>query len=146
MEEATLDWVDCSLFLMIASAEVTDHYLDEQEIMVIIEKAKLLVSSLSGSLTLDTGQDIEKKFKKTFDRYIAIGDAAPQDQMDLKIMAEFDRAATYLKDREWFNPAFARSLIKDLIDIAKADGEVIKNEMNTINKIGELWGVENPFH
>ena len=146
MEEATLDWVDCSLFLMIASAEVTDHYLDEQEIMVIIEKAKILVSSLSGNHELDIGQDIDKKFKKTFDRYIAIGDAAPQDQMDQKIMAEFDRAATYLKDQEWFNPVFARSLIKDLIDIAKADGEVIKNEMNTINKIGKLWGVESPFH
>lgn len=146
MEEATLDWVDCSLFLMIASAEVTDHYLDEQEITVIIEKAKLLVSSLLENHVLDTGQDIEKKFKKTFDRYIAIGDAAPQDQMDQKIMDEFDRAANYLKDRKWFNPAFARSLIKDLIDIAKADGEVIKNEMNTINKIGKLWGVENPFH
>ena len=145
MEETTTDWVDCSLFLMIASAEATDHYLDEQEIAVIIEKAEMLVSTFARNKMRYTSQEIERKFKKTFDRYIEIGDAAPQDQMDQKIMDEYERCARFLKDQEWFNPTFAQSLIVDLVAIAEADGEVIKNEENSINKIAQLWSIKAPY-
>ena len=145
MEETTTDWVDCSLFLMIASAEATDHYLDEQEIAVIIEKAEMLVSTFARNKMRYTSQEIERKFKKTFDRYIEIGDAAPQGQMDQKIMEEYERSARFLKDQEWFNPTFAQSLIVDLVAIAEADGEVIKNEENSINKIAQLWNIKAPY-
>ena len=145
MEETNTDWVDCSLFLMIASAEATDHYLDEQEIAVIIEKAEMLVSTFARDKMRYTSQEIERKFKKTFDRYIEIGDAAPQGQMDQMIMDEYERCARLLKDQEWFNPTFAQSLIVDLVAIAEADGEVIKNEENSINKIAQLWSIEAPY-
>jgi len=130
---------------MIASAEATDHYLDEQEIVFIKNKAERLVSTLAEKGMSYTEEDIEKKLNQTFNRYLAIGDAAPQGQMDQKIMDEFHRAANYLKDQAWFNARFARSLILDLIAIAEADGEVIKNEEHYINKIAQLWGVEVPF-
>ena len=145
MEETTTDWVDCSLFLMIASAEATDHYLDEQEIAVIIEKAEMLVSTFARNKMRYTSQEIERKFKNTFDRYIEIGDVAPQGQMDQKIMDEYERCARFLKDQEWFNPTFAQSLIVDLVAIAEADGEVIKNEENSINKIAQLWSIKAPY-
>ena len=145
MEETNTDWVDCSLFLMIASAEATDHYLDEQEIAVIIEKAEMLVSTFARDKMRYTSQEIERKFKKTFDRYIEIGDAAPQGQMDQMIMDEYERCARLLKDQEWFNPTFAQSLIVDLVAIAEADGEVIKNEENSINKIAQLWSIKAPY-
>ena len=145
MEETTTDWVDCSLFLMIASAEATDHYLDEQEIAVIIEKAEMLVSTFAQNKKRYTSQEIERKFKKTFNRYIEIGDTAPQDQMDQKIMDEYERCARFLKDQEWFNPTFAQSLIVDLVAIAEADGEVIKNEENSINKIAQSWNIKVPY-
>ena len=145
MEETNTDWVDCSLFLMIASAEATDHYLDEQEIAVIIEKAKMLVSTFARNKMRYTSQEIEHKFKNTFDRYIEIGDAAPQGQMDQMIMDEYERCARFLKDQEWFNPTFAQSLIVDLVAIAEADGEVIKNEENSINKIAQLWSIKAPY-
>ncbi len=51
----------------------------------------------------------------------------------------------FLKDQEWFNPTFAQSLIVDLVAIAEADGEVIKNEENSINKIAQLWGIKAPY-
>ena len=145
MEETNTDWVDCSLFLMIASAEATDHYLDEQEIAVIIEKAEMLVSTFARDKMRYTSQEIERKFKKTFDRYIEIGDAAPQGQMDQMIMDEYERCARLLKDQEWFNPTFAQSLIVGLVAIAEADGEVIKNEENSINKIAQLWSIKAPY-
>ena len=145
MEETITDWVDCSLFLMIASAEATDHYLDEQEIAVIIEKAEMLVSTFARNKMRYTSHEIERKFKKTFDRYIEIGDAAPQGQMDQMIMDENERCARFLKDQEWFNPTFAQSLIVDLVAIAEADGEVIKNEENSINKIANLWSIKAPY-
>lgn len=145
MGETTTDWVDCSLFLMIASAEVTDYYLDEQEIAVIIEKAEMLVSTFARNKMRYPNEEIERKFKKTFDRYIEIGDAAPQGQMDQKIMDENERCARFLKDQEWFNPTFAQSLIVDLVAIAEADGEVIKNEENSINKIAQSWSIKVPY-
>ncbi len=90
-------------------------------------------------------EDIEKKLNRTFNRYLAIGDAAPPGQMDKKIMDEFEKAATFLKEQVWFNDKFAQLLIVDLVAIAKADGEVIKNEENAINKIAHLWGIKAPY-
>ena len=105
----------------------------------------MLVSTFARNKMRYTSQEIERKFKKTFDRYIEIGDAAPQDQMDQKIMDEYERCARFLKDQEWFNPTFAQSLIVDLVAIAEADGEVIKNEENSINKIAQLWSIKAPY-
>ena len=130
---------------MIASAEATDYFLDEQEIVLIKNKAERLVSTWAEKDMPYTKEDIGKKLNKTFHRYLAIGDEAPQGQMDQKIMDEFHRAANYLKDQVWFNARFARSLIVDLIAITEADGEVIKNEEHYINKIAQLWGIEAPF-
>lgn len=145
MEKVILDWVECSLFLMIASAEATDHYLDEHEIIEIIKKANKLVLNCGKKGVPSTGKDVEQKFKKTFDWYNAIGDDAPEGLMDENISIEVQKAAHYLKDQKWFNETFAKSLITDLIDIAKADGEVIKNEKSSINTIAKLWAVEKPF-
>ncbi len=141
----TLDWVESSLFLMIASAEATDHYLDEQEIETIIEKTNRLVLNCANKGVPITGETVQQKFNKMIDWYNAIGDAAPQGLMDTEIAKEVQKAANYLKDQEWFNPTFAQSLISDLVDVAEADGEVIENEKKSINEIAQLWGLEVPF-
>ncbi len=141
----TLDWVKSSLFLMIASAEATDHYLDEQEIETILEKTNKLVLNCTKKGVSTTGETVQQKFNKMIDWYNAIGDAAPQGLMDTEIAKEVQKAANYLKDQQWFNPTFAQSLINDLVDVAKADGEVIENEKKSINEIARLWGLEVPF-
>ncbi len=140
-----LDWVESSLFLMIASAEATDHYLDELEIETIIEKTNTLVLHYGKKEKLTTNETIQKKFNKMIDWYNAIGDAAPQGEMDTKIVAEVQKAANYLKIQPFFNRTFAQSLIADLVEIAEADGEVIEKEKRAINEIARLWGVEEIF-
>ncbi len=142
----TLDWVESSLFLMIASAEATDHYLDEQEIETIIEKTNRLVLNYGKKEKLTTSETIQKKFNKMIDWYNTIGDAAPQGKMDTKIANEVQKATNYLKNQPCFNRTFAQSLIADLVDIAEADGEVIEKEKKSINEIARLWGVEEIFN
>lgn len=140
-----LDWVESSLFLMIASAEATDHYLDAQEIETIIEKTNRLVLNYGKKEKLTTSETIEKKFNKMIDWYNTIGDAAPQGKMDTKIANEVQKAINYLKNQPFFNRTFAQSLIADLVDIAEADGEVIEKEKKYINEIARLWGLEEFF-
>ena len=141
-----LDWVESSLFLMIASAEATDHYLDEQEIETIIEKTNRLVLNYGIKEKLTTSETIQKKFNKMIDWYNTIGDEAPQGKMDSKIANEVQKATNYLKNQPCFNRTFAQSLIADLVDIAEADGEVIEKEKKYINEIARLWGMEKIFN
>jgi hypothetical protein len=140
-----LDWVESCLFLMIASAEATDHYLDALEIDAIIEKTNSLVLNYGKKEKLTTSETIQKKFNKMIDWYNTIGDAAPQGKMDTKIANEVQKAINYLKNQPFFNRNFAQSLIADLVDIAEADGEVIETEKKSINEIARLWGVEEIF-
>ena len=146
MVKERFDWVDGSLFLMIACAEFTDAYLDEQEIEVIIQKTELFVSKLAGEGVLYTQQDVQEKFNKAFHWYTSIGEDAPQHKIDQEIIKQVRRVAKSLKKEKWFNADFAVLLINDLIEVADADGEVIKNEQHAINMIARLWGVETPFY
>ena len=146
MVKETYDWVDGSLFLMIACAELTDSYLDEQEIEIIIQKTAFFVSKLAGEGVAYTQQDVEQKFHKAFLWYTNIGEDAPQHKMDEEIIKQVKRVANSLKKEKWFNADFAQLLIADLIEIARADGEVIKNEQNCINMIARLWGLSTPFY
>ena len=141
-----LDWIESSLFLMIASAEATDHYLDEQEIEAIIEKTNKLVVNYGEKEKLTSSETIQKKFNKMIDWYNTIGDAAPKGKMDTEIANEVQKAADYLKNQPCFNRAFAQSLIAGLVDIAEADGEVIEKEKKSINEIARLWGVDEIFN
>jgi len=145
MEKETFDWVGRSLFLMIACAEFTDGYLDEQEIKVIIQKTEIFVSKLAGEGETYTHQDVQEKFNKAFHWYTSIGENAPEHKIDQEIIKEVRRVAKSLKKEKWFTADFGVLLITDLIEIAHADGEVIKNEQHAINMIARLWDVEKPF-
>lgn len=140
------DWIDCCLFLMIAVAEMTDHYLDEVEIATINSKIQQLTSKILVSDIAITNSNIPHKFNSVFEWYSAIGESAQIEQMDEAIKQEILKTANYLKDSKWFNPYYAQILITDLIEIARADGEVIKNEVLAIYAIAQLWGIENPFN
>jgi len=146
MKKKTFDWVDGSLFLMIACAEYTDAYLDEQEIEVIIQKTEMYVSKLAGEGVAYTHQDVQEKFNKAFHWYTSIGENAPEHKIDQEIIKEVRRVAKSLKKEKWFNADFAVLLISDLIEVADADGELIKNEQHAINMIARLWSVEKPFY
>ena len=146
MVKEKFDWVDGSLFLMIACAEFTDAYLDEQEIEVIIQKTEIFVSKLAGEGVGYTHQDVQEKFNKAFHWYTSIGEDAPQHKIDQEIIKQVRRVAKSLKKEKWFNADVAILLINDLIEVAHADGEVIKNEQHAINMIARLWAVETPFY
>lgn len=77
--------------------------------------------------------------------YTTIGEDAPQHKIDQEIIKHVRWVAKSLKKEKWFNVDVAELLIIDLIEVAHADGEVIKNEQHAINMIARLWGVETPF-
>jgi len=145
MNKQNLDWLDCSLFLMLASAEITDHYLTEEEINTIIEKAQGLTTSFSLTEDSYNRDAIIEKFNKTFEWYNYIGDTAPQGRMNELLMKEVFELTAHMKVQSWFSTRFAQSLLNDLVVIADADGETIKNEQKLINTIAEYWKLELPF-
>ena len=49
-----------------------------------------------------------------------------------------------IRDREWFNPIFAQSLVDMLGEIAKADNEVNENEKVSLRNLAKFWGAKSP--
>ncbi len=139
------DWLDCSLFLLLASAEVTDHYLTETEISSILERAEGLVATFNFDKKPFTRDEILEKFNMTFERYDAIGETAPQGKMNTFLKKEVFDLTAYMKVQSWFSNDFAQVLLNDLVILADADGETIKNEKQLINKIAAAWNLAQPF-
>jgi len=145
MNKEHLDWLDCSLFLMLASAEITDHYLTEEEINTIIEKAQGLTTSFPLAEAVYDREAIIEKFNKAFEWYNYIGETAPQGQMNKLLMKEVFELTAHMKAQAWFSTNFGQTLLNDLVTIADSDGEIIKNEKQLINKVAEDWGLIQPF-
>lgn len=141
----SIEWIDATLFLMIGNAEITDYKLSDAELKIIMEKADTLLSFSVGEGVMYTSQDVQRKVQNAYNWYMRIQENVPEDQLDQTIMNEIQRVAKSLKDEEWFNPTFAENVIQDMVDIAKADGEVIPNEKGSLNSLAGFWGVKNPF-
>ena len=134
-----------TLFLMIGNAEITDYKLSDAELKVIMEKADTLLSFSLGEGVMYTSEDVQKKVQNAYGWYMRIQENVPEEQLDQTIMDEIQRVAKALKDEDWFNPTFAENVIQDMVDIAKADGEVIENEKGSLNALASFWGVKKPF-
>jgi len=145
MDKEYLDWLDCSLFLMLASAEITDQYLTEEEINTIVEKAQGLKTTFTLSENTYIDEAVVEKFNKAFERYNHIGENAPQGKMNKLLMKEVFDVTAYMKVQKWFSKDFAQALLNDLVAIADADGETIKNEQQLINTIANEWELVQPF-
>ncbi len=145
MNKDNLDWLDCSLFLMLTSAEITDHYLTEEEINTIIEKAQELTRSFPLAEAVYDREAIIEKFNKAFEWYNYIGETAPQGKMNKLLMKEVFELTAHMKVQPWFSTNFGQTLLNDLVIIADSDGEIIKNEKQLINKVAEDWGLIQPF-
>ena len=146
MRLENLDGLDCSLFLLLASAEVTDHYLTETEINSILEKAERLAIDFELSEQEITHEYVREKFNTAFERYDYIGESAPKGKMNKHIMATVFEVAHHMKTQAWFTADFAKSLLNDLVELAAADGETIKNEQQLINHIAVDWNLSQPFN
>jgi hypothetical protein len=146
MEEKKFDWLDCSLFLMIANSESTDHYLTEEEITAILERTAVLAKTFTvESGVFFTQKDVSQKFNKIFEYYNTIGEEAPEGKMDAYIINEVYRITNYLKQQVSYNEKFAKHLVADLVIIANADDEFVTEEKNMIKAIAEILKIEHPL-
>ncbi len=145
MNKDNLDWLDCCLFLMLASAEITDHYLTEEEINAILEKAQGLTNLFPLAESVYDREIIIDKFNKASQWYNYIGETAPQGKMNKVLMNEVFELTAHMKIQDWFNTNFAKTLVDDLVAIAQSDGEVIRNEQQLINRVAAEWGLVQPF-
>ncbi len=139
------DWLDCSLFLLLASAEVTDHYVTEAEINTIIEKTEGLSSRFNFDGKPITKDAVRQKFNAAFEWYDFIGESAPKNKMNDHIMTKVFEVAYHMKKQQWFSADFAQALLNDLVTLADADGETIRNEKLLINRIAQEWDLSQPF-
>jgi len=144
MDEKKFDWLDCSLFLMIANSESTDHYLTEEEITEILERAAVLAKTFAAESDIFfTKEDVTQKFNMVFDYYNTFGEEAPDGKLDAHIMNQMNKIAKYLKQQVSFNEKFAKHLLADLVIIANVDDEFMKEEKNAINAIADIFGMSH---
>jgi hypothetical protein len=59
-------------------------------------------------------------------------------------MEQIRKNATWLKDQEWFNETFAKSILSWLLEISKVD-ELTDNEIGSIRSLSSFWSVESPI-
>lgn len=143
-EQKEYDWLDITHFLLIANAEMNDYNLSEGEINKITEISEKMFSVWCGEGVPYTDIDVKRKLQLAFTWYEKVQGSVPEDQIDQAVLAKVRGNATWLKNQEWFNEEFAKSVIGWMVEVAEVDG-IIDNEKGSINSLAEYWGVEKPF-
>ena len=138
------DWVDVTNFLFIAHAEITDYNLTTTEVSKIQEISDIIFRSWIGEGVPYSDLDVKKKLKVAFDWYQSIQDNSESSEIDKNIMEQIRKNATWLKDQEWFNETFAKSILSWLLEISKVD-ELTDNEIGSIRSLSSFWSVESPI-
>ena len=137
-EEKTYDWVDRSLFLMIAYAHFTDWDLADAERALIKSKTHYFLKEVYGGDHQYSPEDIESKMCIAYDWW-----NETQNQSIDEVLAQFQDAAGLIKNQEWFNSAAAQTMVDFLAELAESDGVIIDNEKYSLRHLADFWGVES---
>jgi len=144
-EDEGYDWIDVTNYILIANAELTDYNLSNGEIGKLIEACDEMFGSWCGEGVPYTEYDVKKKLQKAVDWYKITQDSATEDQMDSKLLAQVRDNMRWLREQDWFNPMFAKTIIRYLIRTAEVDS-VNENEKESINFVAEYFGLEKPMN
>ncbi len=137
-EEKTYDWVDRSLFLMIAYAHFTDWDLADAERALIKSKTHYFLKEVHGGDHQYSSEDIESKMCIAYDWW-----NETQNQSIDEVLAQFQDAAGLIKNQAWFNSVVAQTMVDFLAELAESDGVIIDNEKYSLRDLADFWGVES---
>ena len=137
-KEKTYDWVDRSLFLMIAYAHFTDWDLADAERALIKSKTHYFLKEVYGGDHQYSPEDIESKMCIAYDWW-----NETQNQSIDEVLAQFQDAAGLIKNQAWFNSVVAQTMVDFLAELAESDGVIIDNEKYSLRDLADFWGVES---
>jgi hypothetical protein len=137
-KEKTYDWVDRSLFLMIAYAHFTDWDLADAERTLIKSKTHYFLKEVYGGDHQYSPEDIESKMCIAYDWW-----NETQNQSIDEVLAQFQDAAGLIKNQAWFNSVVAQTMVDFLAELAESDGVIIDNEKYSLRDLADFWGVES---
>ena len=129
-----IDWIDHYGFILVAYAHMTDWYLADSELHVILEKMELLLSSTSQQYESD---QVAQQLIKVINRYESY-----TEDID-KMEALFISCATLNKE-PWFDKLASALLLENLAEIAEADRTIEKTEIQFLKNIADVFGVTPP--
>jgi len=137
-KEKTYDWVDRSLFLMIAYAHFTDWDLADAERALIKSKTHYFLKEVHGGDHQYSSEDIESKMCIAYDWW-----NETQNQSIDEVLAQFQDAAGLIKNQAWFNSVVAQTMVDFLAELAESDGVIVDNEKYSLRDLADFWGVES---
>ena len=133
---ANVDWIEDYGFIMIAFAHMSDWRLDEAQLEVINDKLKLMLSQSKQDFT---EEDVAQKLVKILQRYQGIKEEEGKEMMDNLL-----GACESLKKELWFDELSATVLVQFLAEIAEADHNIEKTEVQLLQNLSDVFGVQPP--
>ena len=136
VDQKNIDWIDNYGFILVAFAHMTDWKLADAEIKVINEKLELM---LSESHQEYSEEEVSQKLVKILKRYESLKEGRGKTMME-----NLFAACESLKNEPWFDKLAATVMVRFLAEIAEADHKIEKTEVQLLNNLADVFGVQPP--
>ena len=129
-------WIQHYGFILVAFAHMTDWKLLDCELKVIQEKMEFIISNSKKQFNKD---DVAQNLIKIIEKYEQV-----KRGRDKEMVSELLDACQSLKNEAWFDDLSATFLLKNLSDIAEADHKIEITEVQLLENLANVFGVNPP--
>ena len=136
VDQKNIDWIENYGFILVAFAHMTDWKLADAEIKVINEKLELMLSQSNQEYNKE---EVSQKLVKILKRYESLKEGRGKTMME-NLLA----ACESLKNEPWFDKLAATVVVRFLAEIAEADHKIEKTEVQLLNNLADVFGVQPP--
>ena len=135
-EKENIDWIDNYGFILVAFAHMTNWSLSDSEIQTISSKLQLMLSQS----TQDYNEEqVAQKLVKILQRYESL-----KEEKGKTMMKNLLAACESLKKEPWFDLLSATVIVQFLAEIAEADHQIEKTEVQLLENLANVFGVKPP--
>jgi len=127
-------------YLYVAFAHLTDGVINDAELKNIAAKVWGWLDTFENDVTGDGKIDVNDVKQILFDDVIPFYDSMDGESR----CAEFGRIVDTQMAQEWWNDEFSTSVLKDMENLAKADGNYHENEKKWMGIMADQYGVSVP--
>ena len=136
MAKKNTDWIQNYGFILVAFAHMTDWKLLDCELQVIQEKMEFIISNSKKQFNKD---DVAQNLLKIIEKYEEVKQGRGKE-----MVSELLETCKSLKNEAWFDDLSATFLLNNLSEIAEADHKIEATEIQFLNNIADVFGVDSP--
>ena len=134
--EENIDWIDNYGFILVAFAHMTNWSLSDAEIQTISSKLQLMLSQSNQDYN---EEQVAQKLVKILHRYESL-----KEEKGKTMMENLLTACESLKKEPWFDLLSATVIVQFLSEIAEADHQIEKTEVQLLENLANVFGVKPP--